>query len=137
MSVAAARTETAPRELVVPPSERNGHATRVSGVKVAVIGMGLIGGSLLRALATAGHWVIGYDLDPSTRAMARTAAAQSPKAERWLVAQSIADVVASAELVVIATPLTAVSGVLDDIANAGFTGLVTDVVSVKTPVRQL
>src|SRR4051794_34255734 len=99
--------------------------------------MGLIGGSLLRALAAAGHWVIGYDLDPSTRAMARTAAAQSPKAERWLGAPSIADAVASAGLVVIATPLTAVSGVLDDVANAGFTGLVTDVVSVKTPVRQL
>jgi prephenate dehydrogenase len=109
----------------------------VIGVNVAVIGMGLIGGSLLRALAAAGHWVIGYDLDPSTRAMARTGAAQAPKASRWQVAQTIADAVASAELTVIATPLTAVAHVLDEVAGAGFTGLVTDVVSVKEPVRQL
>jgi prephenate dehydrogenase len=109
----------------------------VSGVNVAVIGMGLIGGSLLRALAAAGHWAIGYDLDPSTRAMARTGAAQTTKAERWLVAPSIGDAVASAELVIVATPLTSVSTVLDEVANAGFTGLVTDVVSVKQPVRDL
>jgi prephenate dehydrogenase len=106
-------------------------------VNVAVIGMGLIGGSLLRALAASGHWVIGYDLDPSTRAMARTAAAQAPKESRWQVSASIADAVASADLVVIATPLTAVAHVLDEVAGAGFAGLVTDVVSVKEPVREL
>jgi prephenate dehydrogenase len=106
-------------------------------VNVAVIGLGLIGGSLLRALALAGHWVIGYDLDPSTRAMARTAAAQAPRESRWQVAPSIADAVSKADLVVVATPLTAVAPVLDEISGAGFTGLVTDVVSVKDPVRQL
>jgi prephenate dehydrogenase len=106
-------------------------------VNVAVIGMGLIGGSLLRALAASGHWVIGYDLDPSTRAMARTAAAQAPKDARWQVAASIADAVGTADLVVVATPLTAVAHVLDEVASAGFTGLVPDVVSVKEPVREL
>jgi prephenate dehydrogenase len=106
-------------------------------VNVAVLGMGLIGGSLLRALALAGHWVIGYDLDPSTRAMARTGAAQAPRESRWQVAPSLGDAVAKADLVVVATPLTSVATVLDDIAGAGYTGLVTDVVSVKTPVRDL
>jgi prephenate dehydrogenase len=106
-------------------------------VNVAVIGMGLIGGSLMRALAAAGHWVIGYDLDPSTRAMARTGAAQAPKESRWQVAAAISDAVATADLVVIATPLTAVAHVLDEIATAGYAGLVTDVVSVKEPVREL
>jgi prephenate dehydrogenase len=106
-------------------------------VNVAVIGMGLIGGSLLRALAVAGHWVIGYDLDPATRAMARTAAAQARREERWQVAPAISDAVAAVDLVVIATPLTAVARVLDELAGAGFTGLVTDVVSVKEPVREL
>lgn len=106
-------------------------------VNVAVIGMGLIGGSLLRALAAAGHWVIGYDLDPSTRAMARTGAAQAPASGRWQVSASVADAVANADLVVVATPLTAAAQVLDQIAAAGFTGLVTDVVSVKEPMRQL
>jgi prephenate dehydrogenase len=106
-------------------------------VNVAVIGMGLIGGSLLRALASAGHWVIGYDLDPSTRAMARTGAAQAPRESRWQVAPSVSDAVASVDLVVLATPLTAISTVLDEVAGAGYTGLVTDVVSVKQPVRDL
>jgi prephenate dehydrogenase len=109
----------------------------VISVNVSVIGMGLIGGSLLRALAEAGHWVIGYDLDPSTRAMARTGAAQAPRQSRWQVAPSIGDAVAAADLVVIATPLTAVAHVLDEVAATGFTGLVTDVVSVKQPVREL
>ena len=106
-------------------------------VNVAVIGMGLIGGSLLRALASAGHWVIGYDLDPATRAMARTGAAQAPRESRWQVAPSIGDAVASVDLVVLAVPLTAVALVLDQVAGAGYTGLVTDVVSVKQPVRDL
>lgn len=106
-------------------------------VNVAVIGLGLIGGSLLRALAAAGHWLAGYDTDPSTRAMARTGAALAPKDSRWLVAPSIPDAVSAAELVVIATPLPAVGGVLDEISGAGYTGLVTDVVSVKVPVRRL
>src|SRR5690606_8715652 len=99
--------------------------------------MGLIGGSLLRALAAAGHWVIGYDLDPSTRAMARTGAAQAPANARWQVSASIADAVTHADLVVIATPLTSATPVRDQIATAGFTGLVTDVVSVKAPMREL
>jgi prephenate dehydrogenase len=109
----------------------------VIDVNVAVIGMGLIGGSLLRALAAAGHWVIGYDLDPSTRAMARTGAAQAPRESRWQVAPSVSDAVASVDLVILATPLTAVAQVLDEVAGAGYTGLVTDVVSVKQPVRDL
>ncbi len=106
-------------------------------VNVAVIGMGLIGGSLLRALAASGHWVTGYDLDPSTRAMARTGAAQAPKDARWQVSASIADAVAQADLVVVATPLTAAAQVLDEVATAGYSGLVTDVVSVKAPMREL
>jgi prephenate dehydrogenase len=42
-------------------------------VDVAVIGLGLIGGSLLQALAARGHRVVGFDADPATRANARTA----------------------------------------------------------------
>jgi prephenate dehydrogenase len=106
-------------------------------MNVAVIGLGLIGGSLVRALAAAGHWVTGWDLDPSTRAMARTGAAQAARESRWRVAPSIADAVSAVELLVVATPLTAVASVLDEVAEAGFTGLVTDVVSVKEPVREL
>jgi prephenate dehydrogenase len=106
-------------------------------VDVAVLGLGLIGGSLLRALAGAGHRVFGYDADPATRATARTAAAQAPAAARWQVPGSVADTVKSVDLVAVAVPLPAVGGVFDTLVEAGYTGLVTDVTSVKRPVREL
>jgi prephenate dehydrogenase len=107
-------------------------------VDVAVIGLGLIGGSLLRALALAGHRVSGFDTDPSTRATARTAAAQAPVAARWQVPGSLADTVQPGlDLVVVAVPLPAVGGVFDGLADLGYTGLVTDVTSVKAPVVAL
>jgi prephenate dehydrogenase len=111
-------------------------------VDVAVVGLGLIGGSLLRALARAGHTVFGYDADPSTRATARTAAAQAPAQERWQVPGSLADTVrrpdgGAVDLVAVAVPLPAVGAVFDELAAMGYAGLVTDVTSVKVPVRQL
>lgn len=104
---------------------------------VAVIGLGLIGGSVLRALARHGHRLVGYDADPAIRATARTAAARIPSEARWQVAGSLPDAVAGANVVVLAVPLTAVGGVLDDLAATGHAGLVTDVTSVKSPVRRL
>jgi prephenate dehydrogenase len=106
-------------------------------VDVAVLGMGLIGGSVLRALAAAGHRVLGFDADPATRATARTAAARAATGARWQVTQTARDAIAAAELVVLAVPLPALPGVLDEVAGAGFNGLVTDVTSVKGPVRDL
>ncbi|MGW4466025.1 prephenate dehydrogenase [Micromonospora sp. NPDC004704] len=106
-------------------------------MNVAVIGLGLIGGSVLRALAATGHRVLGYDADPATRATARTAAAQALAAHRWQVTPTIRDTVARAELVVLAVPLPAVGGVLDQLRDAGYAGLVTDVTSVKGPVSAL
>jgi prephenate dehydrogenase len=111
-------------------------------VDVAVIGLGLIGGSVLRALAAAGHHVYGYDAEPSTRATARTAAAQAPAGERWQVPGTLADTVRrtgghSADLVVVAVPLPAVGAVFDELSTIGYAGLVTDVTSVKAPVRDL
>ncbi|HEY2673356.1 MAG TPA: prephenate dehydrogenase/arogenate dehydrogenase family protein [Rugosimonospora sp.] len=104
-------------------------------MRTAVIGLGLIGGSLLRALAAEGHAVLGYDADPATRAMARTAAAKAPAGERWQVAGAIRDAVANADLVVLAVPLPAVGTVLDELASTDYSGLITDVTSVKGPVR--
>jgi len=95
-------------------------------VDVAVVGLGLIGGSLLRALAAAGHRVTGYDADPATRSLA---AAEFP------IAETVAAAVAGTELVALAVPLPALPGVLDQLA--GYPGLVTDVTSVKGPVRDL
>jgi prephenate dehydrogenase len=106
-------------------------------VDIAVIGLGLIGGSLLRALAASGHRALGYDSDPATRATARTAAARAPASARWQVMGTVRDAVAGAELVAIAVPLPAVPDVLDELVETGYSGLVTDVTSVKGPVRDL
>jgi prephenate dehydrogenase len=104
-------------------------------VDVAVIGLGLIGGSLLQALAARGHRVVGFDADPATRATARTAAARAAAGARWQVAGTMSDAVGSADLVALAVPLTALPAVLRELA--GYSGLVTDVTSVKGPVRDL
>ncbi len=117
-------------------------------MKVAVIGLGLIGGSLLRALAAHGHHVAGYDIGPQTREAARAlakAAALPPSADpatrsiafkgQWRVAESIPEVIEGAELVVLAVPLPAIPGVLPELA--GHPGLITDVTSVQGPVRDL
>lgn len=109
-----------------------------AAVDIAVIGLGLIGGSALRALAAAGHRVYGYDADPATRATARTAAAQAEAGSRWQVASSVAAAVQSgADLVVVAVPLPAVGGVFAELARTGYVGVVTDVTSVKAPIREL
>lgn len=104
-------------------------------MNVAVIGLGLIGGSLLRALAARGHRLVGFDADPATRATARTAAARIATGTRWQVAGKIRDAIVDAELVVLAVPLPALPGVLREMS--GYQGLVTDVTSVKGPVRDL
>jgi prephenate dehydrogenase len=96
-------------------------------VDVAVIGLGLIGGSLLQALARAGHGVTGYDADPATRELARDGG--------WTVAGSVAEAIAGAELVTLAVPLPVLPEVLTELA--AYDGLITDVTSVKGPVREL
>jgi prephenate dehydrogenase len=102
---------------------------------VAVIGLGLIGGSLLQALAVRGHRLVGFDADPATRATARTAAARAAADARWQVAGTVRDAIEHAELVVLAVPLPALPAVLRELD--GFRGLVTDVTSVKGPVLEL
>ncbi|GAA2693735.1 prephenate dehydrogenase [Actinoplanes palleronii] len=96
-------------------------------MRIAVIGLGLIGGSLLRALAAAGHEVIGYDADPATRELARAAG--------YRVLGSAPAAVDGTDVAALAVPLPVLPKVLADLA--GYDGLVTDVTSVKSPVRAL
>ncbi len=92
--------------------------------RVAVLGLGLIGGSLARRLAGS-HEVVGYDSDPPTRAAAAAGLA---------VAGSVAEAVADRDLVVVATPLPAFRSVLAEAAAvAAAAAIVTDVASVKAP----
>ncbi len=97
-----------------------------------MIGLGLIGGSLMRNLAAGGHRVVGFDADPATRATARAAACAGPGAH-WQVAGTVRDAIADARLVVLAVPLPALPSVLASLR--GYDGLVTDVTSVKVAVR--
>ncbi|HWS35843.1 MAG TPA: prephenate dehydrogenase/arogenate dehydrogenase family protein [Actinoplanes sp.] len=94
---------------------------------IAVIGLGLIGGSLLRALAAAGHEVVGYDADPSTRQAARDSG--------FPIADSVRAAVAGTGVTALAVPLPVLPRVVADLD--GYDGLVTDVTSVKGPVREL
>ncbi|MFC7530329.1 prephenate dehydrogenase [Actinoplanes sp. GCM10030250] len=96
-------------------------------LRAAVVGLGLIGGSLLRALAAGGHDVTGFDADPRTRELARAAGHR--------VADSVTDAVRGAEVTALAVPLQFLPQVLPQLA--GHDGLVTDVTSVKGPVREL
>ncbi|MFV2144262.1 prephenate dehydrogenase [Isoptericola sp. G70] len=96
--------------------------------QVAVVGLGLIGGSLARLLAVRGVDVVATDVSPATRAAARRAGLS--------VADDVAACVAQADLVVLATPLRAMPGVAAEVAtHAPASATVTDVGSVKGPVR--
>lgn len=96
-------------------------------MNVAVIGLGLIGGSLLRALAAAGHRVTGFDADEATRVQVAAAG--------FTVAGTIKAAVECADLVASAVPLPVLDSIFGELA--GFDGLVTDVTSVKGPVLEL
>ncbi|HEX6685658.1 MAG TPA: prephenate dehydrogenase/arogenate dehydrogenase family protein, partial [Candidatus Limnocylindrales bacterium] len=105
-------------------------------MNIAVIGLGLIGGSLLQGLAASGrHRLLAFDADPAVRATARDAAARARAGARWQVTATVRDAAADAELVVLAVPLTAIDTVLDALVSSGFSGLITDVTSVKGVVK--
>ncbi|MGV0423930.1 prephenate dehydrogenase [Corynebacterium sanguinis] len=100
---------------------------------VCILGLGLIGGSLMRDLAGHGEQVFGY-----TRSRSATRAAQK---DGFDVSSDLAQTLTRAAecdaLLVVAVPMDAVSGVFDAIAeHAGHCGI-TDVVSVKKPVYDL
>jgi prephenate dehydrogenase len=95
--------------------------------RVAIAGLGLVGGSLARALTAAGHHVIGVD----TLAVRRRALRQRA------VAATAATVVAAArdaDVVVLAAPPRANLVLLRALDAAAVTALVTDVGSVKRPI---
>ncbi|AEV89020.1 prephenate dehydrogenase [Actinoplanes sp. SE50] len=96
-------------------------------MRIAVVGLGLIGGSLARALRDAGHEVSGFDTDPATRELARAAGLTVPG--------SVAATVAGTEVTVLAAPLPVLPGLVAELA--GYDGVLTDVTSVKGPVQAL
>ncbi|OEX92225.1 prephenate dehydrogenase [Corynebacterium sp. BCW_4722] len=98
---------------------------------VCVIGLGLIGGSIMRDLAARGQTVYGYT-HQGARAARRDGFDVSDSAEEVLTRAE-----ADGALIVIAVPMNAVADVLDEIVRYAPTCGITDVVSVKKPVYDL
>src|SRR5947209_4766731 len=99
--------------------------------RVAIIGLGLIGGSIGLALhkAKAAQQVMGYDLGKGVSNQARKIGAID---EAY---SSLADAVRGAELIVLATPVGAMRSLLQNIATVVTPGaVVTDVASTKVQV---
>ena len=113
-----------------PRRRRLTFATRMSTApeSVALIGTGLIGGSIGLALRRDGVAVRGFDRDP-----ARANGRSRPWARSTPLAADVADAVAGADLVVVAVPVGHVAEVVLEALDAG-AALVTDVGSVKAPV---
>jgi prephenate dehydrogenase len=94
---------------------------------VALVGTGLIGGSIGLALRREGVRVCGFDHDPARAAAALEAGAVDE------LARDLAHAVATADLTVVAVPVGHVAEVVVQALDAG-AALVTDVGSVKAPV---
>ncbi|MGI8693244.1 MAG: prephenate dehydrogenase [Geodermatophilaceae bacterium] len=94
--------------------------------RIAVVGLGLIGGSLSLRLSGSND-VVGYDADPGTRDLARAAGIA--------VTDGLAAAVDGASVVFVAVPLSALSTVVGQVTAAATEGaVVTDVGSVKSPL---
>jgi prephenate dehydrogenase len=92
---------------------------------VAVVGLGLVGGSLARALTAAGYHVVGHDRPAVLRAASAAGAIA-------VAARSVREAVAEAEVVVLAASPRANRRLLPQVARAARAGAVlTDVGSVK------
>lgn len=90
---------------------------------VAIIGLGLIGGSIGLDLVAAGHDVVAVDPDEPTRAAAANAG---------IAVTDLATAVLAADLVVVATPPGVVAAVIEEVV--AYTDVpVTDVTSVCDP----
>lgn len=99
--------------------------------RVAIIGLGLIGGSLARALRAAGlsQQITGYDPDP----VQRTRAVELGVIDR--AAASAVEAVEQATLVVLAVPVLHTREALDGVRSALLAGaILTDVGSTKVSV---
>lgn len=93
---------------------------------VGVVGLGLIGGSILRGLAAAGLPVRGHDAGAAVRAAAA--------AEGFAVADDAGELARASELVIVAVPPDATADAVAAALRAAPEALVADTASVKAPV---
>ena len=98
--------------------------------RIAVLGLGLIGGSVLQALTRGGHPVNGYDPDADEAGVAARAG--------HTVSSSAAEAVLNADLVILAMPLPQLPVALAEIApHLRPDAILTDVGTLKAPVLAL
>jgi prephenate dehydrogenase len=95
--------------------------------RVAVVGTGLIGGSVGLALIALGYEVAGFDRDETRLTRAKELGAITE------AAASLDDAVAGSELVFVAVPVASIAAAVVAALDAG-AAVVTDVGSVKKPV---
>jgi prephenate dehydrogenase len=95
--------------------------------RLALVGTGLIGGSIGLALRRLGAEVRGFDHDAARAARAKEAGVVDS------LAASVAEAVDDADLTVVAVPVGQVAGVVIEALDAG-ARVVTDVGSVKAPI---
>jgi prephenate dehydrogenase len=99
-------------------------------MRVGIVGLGLIGGSLALALRRLGHSI-------EVTGVARRAESAAGAIQRGAVDQASTDLadVSDCDIVVIATPIEEIAGVMDRLGPMVTPGtLITDVASVKRPV---
>ena len=99
--------------------------------RLAVVGTGLMGASVALAAGRAGTRCRGFDSDSGVLERAAARGALEP-------AQSLAEAVADAELVVVAVPVGEAPAVVQEVLDAaGADVVVTDVASTKRPLAAL
>ncbi|MFM7247147.1 MAG: prephenate dehydrogenase, partial [Actinomycetota bacterium] len=94
-------------------------------MKVAIAGLGLMGGSLGLALRERGHDVTGYDRDPAEAALA----VERGCADRAVA--TLAEACADADLIVVATPVSTIAVLIAEALAANPEATVTDIGSTK------
>jgi prephenate dehydrogenase len=94
-------------------------------LKIGIVGLGLIGGSLALALRD-GHDVAGFDISRETRDAARA---------RGIRVVERVDALLPADAVVVATPMTAVLPTLAALSPAANGAVLLDTASVRAPVE--
>jgi len=102
--------------------------------RIAVVGVGLVGGSFAGALRRAGAVATVVGVDRNADALERALALGVIDT----AAESVSDAAAGADLVVVAVPVRAAAGVLHDVAIAlDANAVVTDVGSTKEEVTRV
>ncbi len=94
-------------------------------MKISIIGLGLIGGSIAQGLKS-NHQITGFDPDKNTQEQATKAGLK--------IALDLKTCVNDAELVIVAAPTTQSENTLKELKKINFTGIVADICSVKAPL---